>query len=287
MAARGRDVAVLVVAYGSPELLRQALSSVADFEVVVVDNSSDGDVEEVVRAAGGRYLDPGRNLGFGAGVNVGLADLADRVPDADVLVLNPDAVISAESVLALHDALLSEPRTAAVSPCLLDAQERSSRVTWPWPSPLGAFVEAVGLGSRQRDVWLVGAVLLLRREAVTAIGGFDERFFLYAEETDWQRRAAAAGWSLSVAPDITAVHIGAATSSDPRARELLFYAGQETYVRKWFGRGGWLLFRAASAVGAAARALLLPRARRFHSRRLVMYVRGPRTMATQAGLLPH
>jgi glycosyltransferase involved in cell wall biosynthesis len=86
-----REVEVVVVAYGRPDLLKEALSPVAaHFPVTVVDNSSSPDVRDVAEAAGARYLDPGRNGGFAAGVNVALAD-RER-PDADIRNNNPQAV---------------------------------------------------------------------------------------------------------------------------------------------------------------------------------------------------
>ena len=90
------------------------------------------------------------------------------------------------------------------------------RVAWPFPTPPGAWLEAVGLG-RLRDrhqAYAVGTVLLLRAAALRQVGGFDERFFLYAEETDWARRAASLGWRHGVVPTVTALHVGAATSTD-------------------------------------------------------------------------
>ncbi len=101
---------------------------------------------------------------------------------------------------------------------------------------------------------MVGAVLLLRRSAWEDVGGFDERFFLYAEETDWQRRAVARGWTSRLVPEAVATHRGAGSSASSERREQLFYAATETYIRKWFGPAGWAGYRSAAALGAAARA---------------------------------
>ena len=80
--------------------------------------------------------------------------------------------------------------------------------------------------------------MLLRWEALQQVGELDERFFLYGEETDWQRRAAQLGWTAALCPDVVAVHDGAGSSDDPSRREVLFHAAQETYIRKWYGRRG-------------------------------------------------
>jgi GT2 family glycosyltransferase len=125
-------------------------------------------------------------------------------------------------------------------------------------------------------------VLLLRREAIEDVGTFDERFFLYAEETDWQRRARDRGWTSAVCESAVAEHAGAGTSTDRVRREKLFHAAQETYIRKWHGGGGWLLYRVAACLGGGIRTLALTRARRRQAAlRTILYLRGPRRCATK------
>ena len=271
-------LSVVVVAYGSAELLTAALAPLTD-PVVVVDNSSDEEVAEVAHRAGARYVDPGRNLGFAAGVNRGIAETP---ADHDVLVLNPDAVLEPESLHLLRTELESSPRRAVVAPRLVGPDGGAQRVLWPFPSPLRMWREALGLGRlNDRDQeWVTGAVMLIRRAAWEEVGGFDERFFLYQEETDWQRRAVAAGWTVSMSAHATASHVGAGTSSDSERREALFHAGTETYIRKWFGTVGWTSYRTAAVLGALLRALVLNGSRRRAARRrALIYVRGPRRMA--------
>jgi GT2 family glycosyltransferase len=128
---------------------------------------------------------------------------------------------------------------------------------------------------------VIGAVLLLRWDALSQVGLFDERFFLYAEEVDWQRRALALGWRSAVCDEVVASHIGAGTSDDPLRREALFHAAHETYIRKWYGRRGWWVYRTAACLGAAARAAVLPGGRRAEARRrALLYLRGPRRSAS-------
>ena len=280
------DPVVVVVAFHGAADLDLCLAPVASsLDVVVVDNSSDSDVAEVTRRHGCRYVDSGANLGFAAGVNLGVSQLG---PDVDVLLLNPDAVIPVEGVRALSAALAADPSLAAVSPRLLDETGAEQRVEWPFPSPTRMWWEAVG-GARlvaEPADFVVGAVLLLRRSAWEDVGGFDERFFLYAEETDWQRRAVARGWTSRLVPEAVATHRGAGSSASSERREQLFYAATETYIRKWFGPAGWAGYRSAAAVGAAARAGLGSAPSRRHARtRFSTYLAGPRrTAGLDAGL---
>jgi GT2 family glycosyltransferase len=284
---------VVVVAYGRADLLAAALEPVRSLPVTVVDNSSSPDVAEVCARLGVRYLDPGRNAGFGAGVNHALARRLD--PDADVLLLNPDAVVVRDEVQRLHEALLEDPTLASVGPSQVDEEGRASRVTWPFPSPGRAALAASGLtgmlgrvlGNTHSDAdsFVIGSVLMLRREALAQVGGFDEDFFLYAEETDWAYRAHLLGWRHREVPQARAVHAGAATSSDSARRDTHFHASQERYLRKHFGPARWQLARTATIVGSALRGTLLPGERGRQARaRATLYVTGP--LEAEAALAP-
>ena len=276
-----RDPAVVVVAYGSPDLLRRTLEPLspapgtAQRAVLVVDNSSSAQVRAVCRDSGATYVDSGRNRGFGSGVNLALGYLDD---DDDILLLNPDAVVSRDDIDRLAAALHADPQLASVAPALVDEEDRALRVAWPFPTPFGAWLEAMGLGRLRDGQWgyAVGSVLLLRAEALRQVGGFDERFFLYAEETDWARRAARLGWRHAVVPTVTARHAGAATSTNRARRETHFHGSQEIYLRKHHGRGGWFAVRSAQITGSALRSVILPGGRRHDARhRLALYLHGP------------
>lgn len=276
-------VHVVVVAYHAADQLDVCLAAIAhELPVIVVDNSSSADVRAATERHRATYVDAGGNRGFATGVNIALRRLAAGEAQ-DVLLLNPDAVVDPSAVAALA-ACLARPgceRVAAVAPRLFDPNGVEQRVVWPFPSPLRACMEAIGLGRLPaRRSFAIGAVLLLRGEAVREIGPFDERFFLYGEETDWQRRARDRGWTSSLCAAAVARHVGAGTSENARRRELLFHAAQETYIRKWHGPAGWWVYRVASCAGAAARALVLTRERRRAAqRRVLLYLRGPRRCA--------
>jgi len=284
----------VVVAYGPPELLEACLAALGGaLPVVVVDNGSSPATEAVADRSGARYVDPGRNLGFGAGVNRAVAELAASMPEhaalPDVLLVNPDAAVTPDVVTHLHGVLLSDPSLAAVAP----AQHRShdaekDRVCWPFPTPSGMWLQAAGLGRlRQRCEFLVGSVLLVRGAALADVGGFDERFFLYSEEIDWQRRATMAGWSVRYCPDVVALHAGAGTDRDGSRRELRFHTGNERYMRKWFGPWGWRSYWLAHVAGALVRVVVLRgESRRLASERLRIYVAGPDRLARRQGVVP-
>ena len=146
---------------------------------------------------GAEYVDAGANLGFAAGVERRAA-ASPRGQPGDVLLLNPDAgsrrtastawrsscTRPSTRVGASHRGLSTATDASSASP---GRSRRRSRCGWG-PRPRAV---------RARADFVIGAVLLLRWEALQQVGELDERFFLYAEETDWQRRAAELGWTCS------------------------------------------------------------------------------------------
>jgi GT2 family glycosyltransferase len=280
------ELAVVVVAFGAPGELDRCLRGVGDaYRVLVVDNSSSPEVAEVARRHNATYRDSGANLGFAAGVNRALDALGPI--RADVLLLNPDAVIAAADVGRLQRRLRAAPDLACVAPAQRHPSGTEIVVRWPFAAPTGAWREAVGLaGRRQRWDFVIGSVLLLRFEALADVGRFDERFFLYGEEADWERRAVGRGWRIGFCPEIRAVHVGAATETDDVRHQLRFHAGVEVHVRKWHGRIGWRSYQLATVLTALRRGLRGGRDARHRSFRLAgLYARGPLSSARRAGVL--
>lgn len=279
---------VLVVAYGQPEMLEDCISALEGaYPVLVVDNSSSPATQEIALRCGAGYLDPGENLGFAAAVNLGLKRLP--LDSTDVLLLNPDAVIRRESVEMLRRWLSAAPDLACVAPAQHPpGGTRAAPVCWPFPSASRAWAEAFGLGRFQRQWgYVIASVLLVRGGALVDVGGFDEGFFLYAEEADWEFRATRLGWRVSYCEEASATHSGAATDPDPKRRELRFHAGVEVFVRKWRGRAGWHSYQLATVATALRRAVVRRGSRRSASLRLaLLYFRGPLRTARRTGDVP-
>jgi len=281
------EIYVIVVAYGSPLLLDSCLTHIGDkFQVFVVDNSSSPATRTTIERHDAYYLDPGCNLGFAGGVNFALSEIFSLVSDEalipDILLLNPDATVTPDVVQYLHGVLASDSCLAAVAP----GQHRpgstaADRVCWPFPSPTQMWLQAIGLGRFQRRCeFLIGSVLLVKGTVFFEIGGFDEQFFLYAEETDWQRRATLAGWRVGYCPEVVAEHLGAGTDNNTVQREVRFHAAHERYVRKWFGLSGWYSFRFAQIFSSFVRVILLRGDhRKIAWNRLILYVRSPNSVA--------
>jgi len=286
----GRDapVDVVIVAFGAPDTLAGALEGLAGSQpVVVVDNSSSPDTARLAHAAGARYVDAGANLGFGAAVNAALEHLGPS--GRDVLLLNPDARITPENLVRLHGLLLADDGLACVAPAQHGPAGGATRARWPWHTPASAWLEAVGLARWRLDserYFLGGAVLLVRRRAWDDVGPFDPRYFLYAEDEDWQRRALARGWRVRFCPEVSAEHAGGRTERDPERLRLRLHAATERYIRKWYGLPGWALYRAGVLAGAGVRLLVQGGARRRAWAALGrIYLVGPDRAARRAGAL--
>lgn len=290
MTPGGAALDVVIVAYGPPDPIAAALATLGDtYPVLVVDNSSSPATAELARTAGARYVDPGTNLGFTAAVNVALRILTD--PERDVLLLNPDARIEPGQLARLSQELHARPDVACVAP----AQHRPgsvdpSRARWPWHTPAGAWADAVGLARRRlrsSRYFLGGAVLLLRKAALVDVGPFDERFFLYSEDEDWQRRALERGWRVRLCPEVAAEHASGGTETDAVRHQLRLHAGIERFIRKWHGPSGWALYRVGTLFGLSLRLVVHRGGRRRSTARLArLYLAGPDRTARRAGAVP-
>lgn len=234
---------VVTVTYSPGSHLDRFLSSLTvatdrPVEVVLADNGSvDGTPEEAVdRYPGTRLLRTGGNLGYGTAVNRAVAGIpADQ---RYVLVANPDVVWAPGSIDALLEAAGRWPRAGALGPLIRDPDGSvypSARhlpslirgglhavVGFVWKSnPWSRTYRQEHVEPSERPVgWLSGSCLLIRREAFDAVGGFDERYFMYMEDVDLGDRLGRAGWLNVYVPDSEILHDkGHSTGHDP-ARNL-------------------------------------------------------------------
>ena len=212
-------VTAVIVTYRSHALLEAMCTTLRCFDhAVVVDNASgDGLLDELRnRFTGPTHLQcvaSPVNVGYGAGNNLGIRHV--RTPYA--LILNPDARITGADIAALLAAAEQFPQSAIVGARIetdLGVVEASYDWTYLPEPPLRPYVEPQGVLSTR---WLYGCCLLVRRKAFDALGGFDERFFMYYEEYDLCGRAVDAGFDVLLEPAARVVH-RASSSSAPSLR---------------------------------------------------------------------
>jgi GT2 family glycosyltransferase len=237
MAEPGR-VAVVVVTYDALPWIENCLDSLQGVETVVVDNgSSDGTVDFVRRRYPDVRLVEAANRGLGAGWNIGIRETTAPY----VLLLNADAWLTEGSLGRLADFAEARPRAAVVGPRLrnpdgtLQRSVRGYPTVWrlateylfirklaPRSSALNAFYGGGFDHDEVRSVEVVmGACMLLRREAIGEVGECDEDYFLFSEETDWCFRFREAGWEVVFFPGAECVHVRGASHSGRLYRENL------------------------------------------------------------------
>jgi N-acetylglucosaminyl-diphospho-decaprenol L-rhamnosyltransferase len=219
-------VGCVIVDYNAGAHLLGAVDSVLRAgvgRIVVVDNAGGGASRDALgdRAADVVLVEPGRNLGFGAGANRGVAALEDVEL---VVVANPDVVLHDGALDELVGALEAHPSWGICGPTILN----ESGATYPSVRRFPSVVDAVGhatLGrmwptnpftSRYREAgaapdgsadWVSGSCFIVRRDLFELLGGFDERYFMFAEDMDLCWRARLAGSQVGTAPSAVVTHV--------------------------------------------------------------------------------
>lgn len=252
---------ILIVTFNSAHCLPVAVRAVHDFvgdlmgSLIIVDNASSDRTIDTARVVAPEavIVRNEENLGFAAAVNRGLA--ASRAEY--VALVNPD-VGSIEGHVSDVFRVFDDRRVAAVAGAIYDADGERTRSCHAAPDVFTMLTENLSLAERfpgwararryrlldwdmesERSVDdACGAFLFLRRKALASVGGFDERYFLYWEETDWLTRARAQGWKVVYTPKVKAVH-SAGTSSTVSGDALhshLLESGYR-YLRKHRGVG--------------------------------------------------
>ncbi|MEL0435759.1 glycosyltransferase family 2 protein [Phycobacter sp. K97] len=240
------SVLTIILNYRTPQMTLQAaeaaLSEMEDLPgglVIVENGSGDGSWEALQEGAARRgWLDGNKvhlirsevNGGFGAGMNIGMkAGLPNGGAPGFYYLLNSDAFVEGSTISRLRDFLLQNPGAGLAGSFVHGTDDSPHRTAFRFPSIAGEFEMAARTGLFTRllrhavvamDIpeaetqvdWTAGASLMIRREVIEEIGGFDETFFLYFEETDLCRRAARAGWRTHYVPTSTVAHIGSAST---------------------------------------------------------------------------
>jgi N-acetylglucosaminyl-diphospho-decaprenol L-rhamnosyltransferase len=261
-------VDVVVVTYNSQATVAAALRSVIGdplvATVVVVDNVSvDGSVQ-VAEGMGATVVRSPVNSGFGTGCNLGAAQGGSPW----LFFLNPDAALEPGSLAGMVDHASGHPRVGVVASEVREPTGEPQPVRRRFPVWWRAFAEP-GLAARwdewhyrRRSVpaggpvdWVSAAAILVRREAFEEVGGFDEGFFLYSEETDLCWRLRHAGYATHWLPGCPSSHRSGSSTGQ------LAGAGKEEWAR---GFGRYLakhperrrLMRASLLLGLSGRALV-------------------------------
>jgi GT2 family glycosyltransferase len=263
------DLAIITISTNESHWIRALLPTVFEHlgdisaDVVVVDNDShDGVADLVAEQFPGARTVWSANHGFGHANNRALMTCNARY----VLFLNPDTEI-VDGTFADLVALMDARPTLGLVGCrqVINEDGDLCPTAYYFPNALRALGDALAagrlrrrprwLGEREVDEsryghefpcdWTTGSFMLVRREALESAGWFDERFFMYAEETDLCRRVKTAGWEIWHLPQMTILHRGVTKDGVKPHVESLSAVTRMIYARKHFSPGHRVLYDGA------------------------------------------
>ncbi len=289
------DISIVIVNYNVKEYLVNLLHSIQKSkgglksEVFVVDNhSTDGSVEYLSpRFPDVTFIGNKKNLGFGKANNQAIQLATGKY----TLLLNPDTLISEDTLKVMFDHMESHPRTGAAGCKLLNpdgsfAPESRRSV----PTPASALWKVLGLtrlfpkNKRFADYYmgwkdenepgpvpvLSGAFMFFRTDLLKQLQGFDERFFMYGEDIDLSYRTTQAGWQIDYVPATSIIHYkGESTKKENLDYVIVFnkamyqffekhYSYAYTYIFKFFVILGIIFRGATSYIGSLFKRFTLP-----------------------------
>ena len=242
-------LAIIIVSYNSRKDLENALRSLTDpppdvaHEIVVVDNASTDSTPAYVRERWPRVrlIASESNLGFAQGNNVGIRNTASE----HVLLVNPDTIVTAPAVDRLVSIIDSRSDVAIVGPRIVDGTGRAELSFGAMISPWAEFRQKILVRGNDRGLpvittlvermtrrtrlvdWVSGACLLIRRKDLDEAGGFDPRFFMYAEDVDLCAAVRARGRSVLFSAEPQVVHLrGQSAASAPERVERAYRRSQ-------------------------------------------------------------
>lgn len=252
------DLTVIVVTHNSAHVVGALLDSLPQAldglraEVIVVDNASADQTRELLAARTDCRLVRSANVGYSAGINLGVRHAA--VPAPAILILNPDVRLHPRSVREMLRAL-GEPGTGIVAPQVRSATgalDLSLRREPTLPRSLGLtrrvplFSEYVAERSAYTAPgtvdWANGAVLLMSRHCYDLLGGWDESYFLFSEETDVALRARDSGLLTRYEPAAVATHIGGQSGRNATTHAMLVVNRVRLYRRRHGAIASWCYY---------------------------------------------
>lgn len=263
----GIELTIIIVNWNTADYLEKLLFSIFEkiigdfYQVLVVDNDSKDGSREMVheKFPGVILVNTGANLGYGKANNIGIK--MARTPY--ILLLNPDTLVNSDAVPVMLDFLKSNDKIGAVQCALTDPDGTIQEMGLQWfDSPFTQFLTLFFLSNATKRIFrrflprqdplkdgylkhMSGDCILIRKTILDKVGGFDERFFMYAEDGDLSRRIILHGWKLFYLSKVSIVHVKAGASDKTFSNFSLLMMCESTfkYNLKYYGLSGALLYR--------------------------------------------
>ncbi|HNX10814.1 MAG TPA: glycosyltransferase family 2 protein [bacterium] len=243
---------LVIVNYRTYNLTRNCLQSffdhcpTANFEIILVDNASgDQSIEKIAAEFGEKIkiIKNQTNLGFGPANNQGA-----KIARGDWLFfVNSDTIIENDILSSLEKFIAQHPRSAIIAPRLLDSQKIPQAAAFGKMPTLSQIIKKnvqpkLKLKPEEID-WVSGAALLIKKTVFDEVKGWDEKFFMYLEDTDLCWRVKKLGYAVSLCPEATIIHFGGQSFSDNKIKRKYYFLSQNYFFRKHYGRLTELLMR--------------------------------------------
>jgi GT2 family glycosyltransferase len=225
------DISIVILNYKSKGFTLNCIKSIKEtnfgnlsHEIIVVDNNSSDSIGEIAtwQYPDIVFIQNDRNLGMGAGNNVGIR----RASGKYVAIMNPDTLVFKDTFLKLHDFAEGNPRAGVIGPKQYNPDKSVQDSCFRWHKLSTPFFRRTPLGrnslaqkeldrylmkdfdrNRIKEVdWLLGSFIFCRASALAEVGLFDERFFMYFEDTDLCRRMWQRGWQVVYYPEAKIIH---------------------------------------------------------------------------------
>ena len=280
------DVSICIVSWNTKDLLRKCIQSIIDktfkleYEIVVVDNDSKDGSFDMVKELYPYYriIQSGRNVGFAKANNIAAAHASGKY----ILYLNPDTEMLSNAIYGMHKYMEKNDDYGAVG-CKILNTDGTIQYTCArsFPNPYKQFCELSGINrifpnipafssiemhywdhKESRDIDCIsGACMMVRKEVVDALNGFDENIFMYAEDVDLCYRIKKKGWKIYyLADEIIMHHEGASTkkATNKYFSTLQLRDSSVYFLAKHYGAAKARHYKAAVFVGSAIRLLTIP-----------------------------
>ncbi|MFC1613541.1 glycosyltransferase family 2 protein [Patescibacteria group bacterium] len=255
------DLSIIILNYKCKDLVKVCLNNLKasdlslDYEIIVVDNGSNDGISEMLNNffPKARLVKLKKNKGYSAGNNAGIKEARGKY----ILILNPDVTVGKMAIKKMHDFMEMHPDTGITAPQLLNPDRSIQRSCMRFHSFLIpvyrrlSFLQKLSFVNNELDRfqicdwdhnstrevdWMLGACLTIRKKTFDEVGLFDERYFLFFEDTDICRSFKMAGWKRYYLADARVIHLDERLSN--KATGLLALKNKTT----WIHINSWLKY---------------------------------------------
>ncbi len=256
------DISIIIVNYKSKGFVLNCVQSIMDadfdlgerklqYEIIVVDNNSRDGLGDILawQYPSVKFIQNKKNIGMGAGNNTGIK----RANGDFIVIMNPDTIAMKDTFLELYRFMQENKQVGVVGPKQLNPDKTVQNSCYRRHSLLTPLYRRTPLGSfsfarkhldkflmkdfdkkEVREVdWLLGSFLFCRREALKQVGYFDERFFLYFEDTDLCRRFWQKKWKVVYNPKVKIIHNHNRQSANVKWYKFFASKASREHILSW------------------------------------------------------